>query len=424
MASGMPSDQQATVLSSGTVLLGFAAVLTGLGGTYAVRMITNKPLPAEKPVPQALSPKLVTVPLASRDIAAGTTLTIDDVALYKMSPEEVKEYSGGRSFMTNATQIIGKIAAVGIDQGSTFTTQDFYPAGRRPNFAERLKPGLRAVTVTLLSDDALRGFAAPGQSVDVLFHYDASAASRKRDGSTAGDHGMMFGHHDFNPPRRRDYYGNTLGGADGSASTIFGQSVQEATTTLVQGVEVLALGSEAVPTDAALMLPDDESITVTLAVTPRQAELLNVARGHGRLSLTLRGSDDTQFVKLVDPVTIDQIMNAEHSVHEMEIDRGKQLTRLQFDNGKFLQRRVFDDSQLATGDANHRDASTAPSSSPAATFTMPTFVPMWIPSKAVPFKNGVGVPDHTTPPANGKQSRPTPPATTTAPVTLYDKVMP
>lgn len=430
MSSDSHSDQQSTSLNAGTILLGFAAVLLGLGATYAVRVLTNRPAPAE-PAPVAVAkPKLVTVPLASRDIAAGTTLTIDDVALYKMSPEEVKEHCGNRSFMTNPSQIVGKISAKQIERGDTFTTEDFYAAGQRPHFADRLKPGLRAVTIKLTPDDALGGFASPGQSVDVLFHYDASQATHGSatygaGGASQSGHGVAFGHHDFNPPRRRDYYGNTIGGTGGSTlAESLGSDAQEATTTLVQAVEVLAIGSEAVPTDTAVTLPDTESITVTLAVTPRQAELLSVARGHGRLSLTLRSTDDTQFVKLVDPVTIDQIIKAEHSVHEMEIYRGKQLTRLQFEEGKFLQRRVFDESPIAAAPPSHVDGLPFYPPVPGMPMGTPTFVPFWLPPASVtnspsPFANSSAAPSPGDKPPNA-----TSPETETAPVTLYDKVLP
>jgi hypothetical protein len=217
----------------------------------------------------------------------------------------------------------------------------------------------------------------------------------------------MFGHHDFNPPRRRDYYGNTIGSGGGAGLTeLFGETLQDATTTLVQGVEIMAMGRQSVPIDAAMSLPDEETVTVTLAVNPRQAELLNVAKGHGRLSLTLRGSSDSEHVELLDPVTIDEIMHGEQKTHQMEIYRGKQLTRLHFDGDKVLRRRVFDDGPAIADDTPQ---SPLPTGYPPLPMPVPAFVPYWLP----PEISAGHVPSGSSPGTGG--TSPSPPAPSASP---------
>ena len=333
--TAMSASQNATA-NSGTLLLGFVAVLVGLTATYFVRQqwaTPAAPMSAPSPAPPAAK---ITIPLASRDLPAGTTITLDDVALYRMTRQEIEEKITTRSFMANPSQIIGKVLVEDLVRGKTFTTENFYPTGQRPGIVERLSPGLRAVTVVLEPTDALQGFAGPGQRVDVLFHLGESTQA----GGSPGSEGPLFSHHDFNPPGRRDYYGNRTGG--GAASLVGELGLESATTTLVQDVEILALEDRALPTRAATSMGTDP-ISVTLAVSPRQAELIRVAQGHGRLSFTLRGPDDQAWVPLSDPVTLDEIIDVEDQSHHMEIYRGQAVTRLQFHEGKMVRRQTFPD---------------------------------------------------------------------------------
>ncbi|MCA9264603.1 MAG: Flp pilus assembly protein CpaB [Planctomycetales bacterium] len=359
-------------LNSGTILLAFVAMMAGLGGTYAIRTYTRQPQPtAEAPkAPPAEKPVKITVPLASRDIPAGTEISLDDVALYRMTREEINQQIPAKTFMTNPEQIIGKILMVDLPRGKTFATKDFFPSGQSPGVSKRLQPGLRAMTVVLNSTNALLGFAGPGQRVDVLFHFsDESGGASGGRGKGKGN-GPLFGHHDFNAPHRRDYWGNSL---EGDATEWSEMGFSGATSTLAQNVEILALGRRAIPTDAASGLPDDQ-VAVTLAVNPRQAELLRVADGHGELSLTLRSPDDEQQVELMNPVTLDQIIDVDKTVHQMEIYRGKSVSRLNFRSGLIVKRRTFNDDppQVASSSAggDSRQATPAPP---------PTFVPVWSP---------------------------------------------
>ena len=88
-------------LDSSTIMLGFIAILFGLAGTYALRQyLQEEPPPPVVEAPAPRPPQKVTVPLASRDIQAGTKISMDDVALYKMTREEMKKTIKAQSFMT------------------------------------------------------------------------------------------------------------------------------------------------------------------------------------------------------------------------------------------------------------------------------------------------------------------------------------
>ena len=349
-------------LNTSSIMLAFFAILFGLAGTYMLRVYRREPPAVVAPPPPEKKIVRITVPLASRDIASGTQITLDDVALYKMTREEIQEKVTKSSFMTNPKQIIGKILLNDMKSGRPFKTQDFYPTGTSPGIAKRLGPGLRAMTIVLDPTNALMGFAGPGQKVDVLFHFGAegSTSGGLSKGRTDAQGRFYPQHHDFNAPtHHRDYWGNSYGGVGGGG----GSEYQQATSTLVQDAEILALGKKSVPTDAASGLPEDELVSVTLAVRPHQAELIRVAEGHGELSLTLRGPEDSQQLHLVDPVTLKAIFNVKSLTHEMEVYRGTTLSKMQFSGGQTIQQKVF-----ANTDNQPSQATPAP---------VPTFVPVW-----------------------------------------------
>ena len=72
-------------------MLAFFAILFGLAGTYVLRVYRREPPAVVAPPPPEKKIVRITVPLASRDIASGTQITLDDVALYKMTREEMMQ---------------------------------------------------------------------------------------------------------------------------------------------------------------------------------------------------------------------------------------------------------------------------------------------------------------------------------------------
>lgn len=239
--------------SSGTLLLGIFAIMFGLLGAYAVRKELHKPVAkAEAKTEKVQS---ITVPVASQNLEAGRKLTLGDIALMKLTPAEMKAQKITGSFMSSPKQIIGRVVKTSIKEGATFDSPNFYPEGTGPSLTDRLKPGYRAVTISVNQDAGVAGFAIPGSLVDVLFRADAvtSANSDPQD------------------------------------------QVPEMTVTLIDGAEVLALNkdtTQALKIDAATPTASGEKMSVTLAVTQRQAVALQVTAGRGSMSLSLRGKAD------------------------------------------------------------------------------------------------------------------------------------
>ncbi|MCO6457790.1 MAG: Flp pilus assembly protein CpaB, partial [Pirellulaceae bacterium] len=243
-------------ISPGTVIVGIFAVLFGLVGAYAVR----KSL--QRPEQQAEAPQLNVVPVASIDLIPGRTLSVGDIAIMRLTAEQIRERGLPEGYMTNSQQIIGRTLREPLKQGQPFMTTDLYPEGMGPSVAERLKPGLRAVTVPIANTAAVAGMATPGSFVDVLFRTDSS-----------------FG----------------------------GEELAQTTITLLESVEVLAFGQNILPGTRPPNRPQAQD-TVTLAVSPEQAAALKVVEDRGDLMLTLRSPADLEYISDPQPLTLDSLL--------------------------------------------------------------------------------------------------------------------
>jgi Flp pilus assembly protein CpaB len=195
--------------------------------------------------------------------------------------------------MGSPRDIIGRTVRTPIKKGQPFLTTDLYPEGMGPSVAERLKPGLRAVAVAVDDTAAVAGLAGPGSFVDVLFRTKARAG------------------------------------------------LQETTVTLIQNVEILALGETMLPGARADKKPDRRSlIMVTLAVSPAQASALRVVESHGDLSLAIRSPEEGPQVaaNANSKMTLNKLLGVSSAGGVMEIYRGGARQVLTFE-----QQRVVDE---------------------------------------------------------------------------------
>jgi len=278
-------------ITPGTVIVGIFAILFGLVGAYAAQRYLN---PEEEVAEEAPPAPRVRVPQASVDLVPGRPLTLGDVAIVSYSNEQLKKQDLPPMYMSNPEQIIGRILREPVEKGKVFTTTMFYPEGQGPTVAEKLQPGLRAVTIPVEGTGVLSGLASAGSKVDILF-------------STSPDEKM---------------------------------NIPATTVTLLEDVEVLAVGQNDVPNSRL-----DETVkTVTLAVSPKQANALKIVEGRGNFSLTLRGSADNALVADSGPQTINQLLGIppKQQPFTTEVWRGGQLQSMTFENDKFVEQTTVD----------------------------------------------------------------------------------
>jgi Flp pilus assembly protein CpaB len=244
-------------ITPGTVIVGIFAILFGLVGAYAVQRYLNPPPKVEaKPEIQRTR-----VPMASIDLAPGRELTLGDIAIVTYTPEQLKKAELPDQFMTNPQQIIGRILREPVAKGGSFVTTQFYPEGTGPTVADRLAPGLRAVTIPVQGTGVLNGLASAGAHVDVLF---------------------------------RTFENET-------------KNIAATTVTLLEDVEVLAVGKNLVPGARV----ESDITAVTLAVTPNQANAIKIVEGQGDFSLSLRGASDATSAASTGPQTLQSLLTYE-----------------------------------------------------------------------------------------------------------------
>jgi pilus assembly protein CpaB len=146
--------------------------------------------------------------------------------------------------------ISGAAARVAIDAGEPIRRSEIVKPGDRGFLEVVLSPGTRAIAIPVAAGGASTDLLYPGDRVDVVLTQDF---------------------HDNQMPLTRRSVGETV----------------------VENLRVLAIDSPDTKT------PQGEAPfgrTVTLEVTPVQAEKVNVALDLGKLSLTLRSADSTKSV--------------------------------------------------------------------------------------------------------------------------------
>lgn len=195
----------------------------------------------------------VTVLVAARDMPAVSKVHSDD-----LEERTIKAKDMPKGVMQDPIHAVGKTLVRPLLAGEPVTSDCFASNNRGMELVSSLPPGKRAVTVELKLSDGLEGLLYPGSVVDVLafFRFD------------------------------RDMKKNVA---------------DAVSTTLLQGVEVLAIDDSTATTaeEEGDTAKDDGALArrktrrVTLLVDSRQAEALQLASSQGTVSLAMRNPLDT-----------------------------------------------------------------------------------------------------------------------------------
>lgn len=226
------------------LLLLIGALIIAIGTGLAARsVLSGSSTPAAEavapPVPQG--PKVL---VAQRALPVGTIVTQDSISFQAWPKEMVQDayFIEGEADMT---KLLGTVVRNPITAGQPVTQGSLVSPGDRGFLAAALGPGMRAITITVSQKTGVAGFIFPGDHVDLLLTQ-----------AVPGD--------------------------------------LKTTETILRNLRILATDQS---TDTEII--DGKSIvrqskTVTLEVTPRIAEKIQVAETIGSLSLSLRSIADNQ----------------------------------------------------------------------------------------------------------------------------------
>ncbi|KPK86351.1 MAG: hypothetical protein AMJ81_01530 [Phycisphaerae bacterium SM23_33] len=168
--------------------------------------------------------------------------------------KSVPKTQAPKGYIPDPVQVVGKVLARPVVEGQPFTADCFATKGTGTLLAAALPKGMRAVTIPLAEHASLMGLLYPGSLVDVLASFKLSS--------------------------RRDELGEAI------------------SIVLLQGIEVLAIedrtivSGEETGESKGSRQPYGRSRNVTLLVSPKQAEALQLAASNGTLSLAMRNPLD------------------------------------------------------------------------------------------------------------------------------------
>lgn len=287
-------------ISPATVTICILAILFGLGGAYALRVYLK-----EKPAP-VVTLDQATVPIASLDLPAGRMITRGDIGLsLRRTMGTLPPHT-----MASPADVIGRVLSAPMKAGEPFQTTNLFPEGSGPSIASRIQPGMRAVTVPVDSLGTLGGHVRPGSIVDVLFR------------STSREDKQGF------------------------------EEIPEVTVTLLEGVEVLAMGPDPLTTRPAaapqrntgsgdIASREPPKVFVTISCSADQSSKLRAVLGHGDLALTMQPQKAEQAIQNViqaqqtkpAAMTLENILGVDQSPTQAktEVYRGGNRTTNIFD---------------------------------------------------------------------------------------------
>jgi pilus assembly protein CpaB len=233
------------------LMLLIGALIIAIGTGLAARSVLSG---SSAPQAGAVAPAMVQGPkvlVAQRALAVGTIITQDSIS-FQAWPKDMVQDAYFLEGAADINKLLGTVVRNPITAGQPVTQGSLVAPGDRGFLAAALGPGMRAVTIPVSSKTGVAGFIFPGDHVDLLL--TQSVASK--------------------------------GGAD--------TSELKTTETILRNLRILAT-DQATSTE----IVDGKSVvkqsgTVTLEVTPRIAEKIQVAETIGALSLSLRSIADNQ----------------------------------------------------------------------------------------------------------------------------------
>ncbi|HVC34463.1 MAG TPA: Flp pilus assembly protein CpaB [Chloroflexota bacterium] len=229
--------------------------------------------------------KVVEVPVlvAAQDIPAHTSLSPALVKVIQI-PQEAKLPQA----LTSASDVTGKVVQYPLASGEQILPDKFTVEHTDQGLAYVIPAGMRALSVSVSELNGAGGMIQPGDHVDIIATFDQ--------GTMGKDESMLLLQNVEVLSVAQNFEGEAEQVASNAptqpASSVLGQSVPG-----VGGANPTPTGVAATPTVVPLKL-QPEAKTVTIAVTPEQAERVVLAQAKGSFNYALRPAKDTSVVEI------------------------------------------------------------------------------------------------------------------------------
>ncbi len=228
-------------------------------------------------------PRAGEVIVANRDIQTGAIIK---ESMITSIPWQGKKFPEGFISVKDKKRCLGRVASVDIVRGAPITHRCLAPAGSPAGLYAKIPKGMRALTVKVDEISSVAGFSRPGSRVDVLLATNREGPEGEKKGSKI----------------------------------------------ILQNVLVLAAGQSITQLEG--QNKPKVVRTVTLLLTPEEAEKLALATKMGSLLLTLRAGNDNDPVVTVgsvpDDVWGERTPTVEMPFTVIEVIQGGQKKRVRF----------------------------------------------------------------------------------------------
>jgi len=251
------ADQEVQAMQMRTIMVGAFAVIFGVVSAIGAFMTKRNSAPAQK---------TVSVVTAAEDLAWGTLLEKQHLV--------TRDYLEGTvpaGAVTTIEDAVGRTNRENLVAGQALIASRLTEPGAGRGLPPLIPKGMRAVSIqTPTVSSGVSGFVMPGNKVDVVL----------------------------------TMYGQNRNDSSGGGRTL----------TLLQNVSVLAV-------DQNIEAPSENKMdlkqmrTVTLVVSPIQAQELDLGQNRGVLRLTLRNPND-ELIEDVPPVTVTSLTSGERDLTE------------------------------------------------------------------------------------------------------------
>ncbi|MGF1842860.1 Flp pilus assembly protein CpaB [Vibrio clamense] len=209
------------------ILLFLLSIIFGLAAVFFAKQWMDRQSQPQTEVEVVLREPVI---IAAQEIPAGTVIEDQHLTTKLLEEDWRSEYQ-----YTEATELLGQVAATSIYSGEIVNTQRMSVGAEGSALASLIPETKRAVTIRVNDVIGVAGFLLPGNKVDIL---------------------------------------NTISYGKGSANTV----------TVLKDIKVLAV-------DQTARSKENKPIivrAVTLEVSPKEAEKLLTAKSKGEIQLTLR----------------------------------------------------------------------------------------------------------------------------------------
>ena len=240
-------DQKKLILMAGLL------VSAGVMAFAAKSMISGAAAPVVQAVVQQ-APKGPRVLVAQHALPVGTIITAESVGFQEWPKNMVQDayFIDGKAAF-DMSKLLGTVVRYPISAGQPLTQGSLVAPGDRGFLAAALSPGMRAITIPVSDKSSVAGFVFPGDHVDLMLTQKVTGSAQEASSSL------------------------------------------NVTETILRNIRVLATDQS----PSTETTPEGKTVvhkfnTVTLEVTPRIAEKIEVAQNVGTLDMTLRAIADTQ----------------------------------------------------------------------------------------------------------------------------------